>query len=178
MIGADVVRQTGYDRSWRTYHDKQNYILILLACLLVLPAAVPSMADEVKAENARNCITTRRLKGTAVIDDRNILFFMIGKTVFHNILPKQCKGLTQSGTFLYHTTAGSLCNLDTIRLLAGNDGLDGKSCRLGYFLRITEADIPAIVAGPGSPPETAPLPPAEVEDIDVESDQPRGSTPH
>ncbi len=157
---------------------KQTYMLILLACLLNLSAAVSSLADEVKVENARKCINTRIVTRTEVVDDLSILFFMRGKTVYLNILPRQCRGLSRDRRFSYSTSVGRLCNLDTIRILLDSGiGLqEGRSCRLGYFHPISKEDIPAIIAGPDKLPGRVPLPPAEIEEITVETDEPQDST--
>ncbi len=152
-------------------------MLLLLAGLLNLPAALPSLADEVKDDNTRRCITTRNLKSTRVVNDLNILFYMVGKTVYHNILPRQCKGLARYGSFSYRTTAGSLCSSDSIQILQGNSALGGRHCRLGSFHRITKEDADEIIKGPDRPPMLNPPPPADVEDIIKESDQPQSSTP-
>ncbi len=159
---------------------KQKYMLISLACLLNPSAAVSSSADEVKVEVARKCINTRIVKRTEVVDDLHILFFMRGKTVYLNILPRQCKGLSRDRRFSYRTSMGRLCNLDSIRILQDSGiGLqEGRSCRLGYFHPIAKEDIPAIIAGPDKLPERVPLPPAEIEDITVETDEPQDSTPN
>ncbi len=156
---------------------KQIYMLILLACLLNLSAAVPSMADEAKDDSARNCITTRTLKKTEVVNDLNILFFMSGKTAYLNILPRQCKGLSRYRRFSYRTTAGSLCNLDTIQVVSGS-GFPGRSCRLGYFHPVNKKDALAVIEGPRKPQRPEPQPPAEVEDMTGESDEPPDSTPN
>ncbi len=156
---------------------KQIYMLLLLACLLNLPAAVSSMADEAKEDSARNCITTRTLKKTEVVNDLNILFFMSGKTAYLNILPRQCKGLSRYRRFSYRTTAGSLCNLDTIQVVSGS-GFPGRSCRLGYFHPVNKEDALAVIEGPRKPQKSKPLPPAEVEDMTGESDEPPDSTPN
>ena len=159
---------------------KQTYMLILLACLLNLSAAVSSLADEVKVENARKCINTRIVTRTEVVDDLSILFFMRGKTVYLNILSRQCRGLSRDRRFSYSTSVGRLCNLDTIRILLDSGiGLqEGRSCRLGYFHPVAKEDIPAIIAGPDKLPERVPLPPAEIEEITVETDEPQDSTPN
>ena len=154
---------------------KQIYMLILLACLLNLPAAVPSMADEVKDEGPRNCLTTRRITKTIVVNDLNILFLVTGKTAYLNILPKQCQGLSRYRRFTYRTTAGSLCNLDTIRIISGS-GYPGKTCVLGSFHPVDKADALAIIEEPRQPPKAQPLPSAEVEDIFGDSDDPSDPT--
>jgi len=154
---------------------KQIYILTLLACLLNLPAAVPSMADEVKEEGPRNCLTTRRITKSIVVNDLNILFLVTGKTAYLNILPKQCKGLSRYRRFSYRTTAGSLCNLDTIQIVSGS-GYPGRSCVLGSFHPVDKADALAIIEEPRRLPKAKPLPPAEVEDIIGESVDPSDPT--
>ena len=148
---------------------KQIYMLILLACLLNLPAADSSLADEVKDEGPRNCLTTRRITKTIVVNDLNILFLVTGKTAYLNILPKLCKGLSRYQRFSYQTTAGSLCNLDTIQVIRGS-GFPGRSCVLGSFHPVDKEDALAVINEPRRPPEAKALPPAEVEDVIGDSD--------
>jgi len=151
---------------------------ILLACLLNLPAAIPSMADEadeVTEEGPRNCLTTRRITKSIVVNDLNILFLVTGKTAYLNILPKQCRGLSRYRRFSYSTTAGSLCNLDTIHVVNGS-GYAGRSCVLGSFHPVNKADALAVMEQPRALPDAKPLPSAEVEDIIGESDDPSDPT--
>jgi hypothetical protein len=154
---------------------KQIYMPILLACLLNLPAAVPSMADEVEEEGPRNCLTTRRITKTIVVNDLNILFLVTGKTAYLNILPNQCKGLSRYRRFIYRTTAGSLCNLDTIQVVTGSS-YPGRSCVLGSFHPVDKADALAVMEQPPARPDATSLPSAEVEDIIGESDDPSDPT--
>lgn len=133
------------------------------------------MADEAKDDNARNCISTRTLKNTEVVNDLNILFFMSGKTAYLNILPRQCKGLSRYRRFSYRTTAGSLCNLDKIQIVLGS-GFPGRSCSLGFFHPVNKKDALAVMEGPRERREPEPLPPAEVEDITGESNESSDST--
>ena len=157
---------------------KQIYMLIVMACLLNLSVAVSSMADEVKHENARNCILTRTLKSTAVVDDLNVLFIKKGDTIYHNILPRECKGLSRTRQFSYTTLSGSLCNFDTIQPL-DNHGMEGRTCRLGYFYEITTEDLRALVERSRRPPGPESQFPdkeeiiIEPEEIITESDEPR-----
>lgn len=153
---------------------KQIYMLILLACLFNLQAAVPSIANEVEEEGPRNCLTTRRITKTIVVNDLNILFLVSGKTAYLNILPKQCKGLSRYRRFSYRTTAGSLCNLDTIQIIRGSS-YPGRSCVLGSFHPVDKADALAIIEEPRKRPDPKPLPSADVEDIIGESDDPSDS---
>lgn len=150
-------------------------MLILLAGLLNLPAADSSLADEVRDEGPRNCLTTRRITKTIIVNDLNILFLVTGKTAYLNILPKQCIGLSRYQRFSYRTTAGSLCNLDTIRIITGS-GYPGRSCVLGSFHPVDKEDALAVIEEPRRPPEANPLPPADVEDVLGDSDDPSGPT--
>ena len=149
---------------------KRICILILIACLLNLSAADWSRADDEKVASARKCLSVRWVTNTRVVDDLNILFFTAGKTVYHNILPRQCKGLSSYGRFSYTPISGRLCNIDTIQTFGG------RSCQLGYFHPINKEDARAIIEGPHRLPEPKPLPSAEVEDVTVESDEPPDST--
>ena len=152
---------------------KQSYKFISLACLLTLPVPGPSLADEVKEENARKCINAGVIRHTKVLDDANILFYVRGKSIYHNILPKQCRGLSREGRFSYRRTTSSLCSRDTIQILyASGAGLrEGRSCRLGNFHKISEEDIPFISERMNRPPQAEPLPPAEPEEIIKETDE-------
>jgi len=157
---------------------KQIFALLLLACLLNLLATIPALADEEEEKGGRGCISLRTLKKTAVVDDRNILFIKVGnKTVYHNILPKQCTGLSRLRAFSYSTNSGSLCNFDTIQIL-NEHGREGKSCRLGYFHEMTMDEIPALVEGLSRAPESEPRPPADVEEIIEEPGEAAESMPN
>jgi len=157
---------------------KQIYMLPVLACLLILAAGVPSIADEVMGENSQKCISTRTLTGTRIVDDQNVLFFRTGKTVYHNVLPKQCKGLAHYGMFSYGTLAGSICERDTIRIVDSNNNMPGRACTLGYFYKITKEDIPAIYERRYRPVEPKPVSPAEPEDVTEKIEEPPDSTPN
>jgi len=151
--------------------NKIIYALACLSCLLILSAGAPAVADEeVRPDNAQKCISTRTLTGTRILDDQNVLFYKQGRTIYHNILPKRCAGLARAGIFSYGALAGSICSRDVIRIIEDNSGLPGRGCTLGYFLKITKEDIPAIFESRNRPIESAPLPPAEVEDVTDEDD--------
>lgn len=152
---------------------KQIFMLIVLACLVNLSTGVSSMADELTDESVRTCISTRTVKSTAVVDDRNILFMKVGKTIYHNILPQRCEGLSKYRQFSYTTLSGTLCNFDSIQI-TDDHGRQGRFCRLGVFYEVTIEDIPDIVKSLYRPTESQPppQPPAKMEEIIVEDDQP------
>lgn len=163
---------------------KQLYITILLPCLLTLSAGDRSMADEadeaeeVWEQKTQRCISTRTLKSTRIVDDQNVLFFKAGRTVYHNILPKQCKGLARYGQFTYGTLAGSICERDAIRVIDNNSGVPGRTCLLGIFYKITKDDIPAIFERRYRPVESQPIAIPEVEDITEGIGEPRDPEPN
>ena len=114
-----------------------------LGCLLTLSLSAPLPADEEKDENARKCINTSVIRQTKIVDDSRILFYLRGKSIFHNVLPRKCNGLSREGRFSNKISSGSLCRHDTIRVLcrSGTGLQEGAGCGLGYFHEITEADV-------------------------------------
>jgi len=152
---------------------------------LLATAALPLHAQEEEApvvdEDAVRCLNLRMVRRTDVVDDRNILFYMRGGDVYHNILPRACSGLAREDRFSYKTSLGKLCQIDNIRVLYDDPfGLrEGISCSLGYFHKISEEDAKALQEGVGKGPEAAPLPmpePGEVgdeDDTDTPEPEPR-----
>ena len=87
----------------------------------------------------QTCVQMQRIDHTHIIDDRNILFYMHGKKIYHNQLPHRCAGLKIAGTFMYRTSLNSLCNVDIITVLRQSGGgfSPGPSCGLGMFKPVT-----------------------------------------
>ncbi len=157
---------------------KQTSKFVSLASLLALLSSGPLAADEEeekqeRPENAVSCINVTRIRNTKVVDDSSIIFYMRGKTIYLNVLRRQCRGLAREGRFSYRSSTGSLCHLDSIRILYGTAfGLDeGASCGLGYFQEVTEEDLELILEREPAPPQPKPLPPAEPEDMSTETDE-------
>jgi len=147
------------------------HLLVLTIGLSGLLAVTPSLADEAVDEidnvNAKNCIRVRSLRSTKIVDDLNIIFYMIGSDTYHNILPRQCHGLKREGRFSYKSSTGS-----TIRLLyqAGSGLQEGNACRLGLFHPISKEDAAALIDGPIEPPQAKPVPLPEPEEIGADSE--------
>lgn len=141
-------------------------------------AAVAGQEEEpIYDENTRDCIDLRRVRRTEVIDDRNVLFYMAGSTVYHNILPRQCGGLARQDRFSYKTSIGRLCRIDYISVLYDDPvtGLrEGNRCSLGVFHKITKEDAAAFKDDSGRGPAANPLPMPEPEEVD---DQPEEDDP-
>jgi len=153
--------------------SKPLFMLILLACLM---AANPSPADEIADEaddNSTRCINTRRLKSTEVVNDSNLLFYMTGTTVYLNVMPRECKGLSRERRFSYSTTGRNLCSSDAIRILTDSGGSlhEGKLCRLGRFYLTSKEEIAAARERGSESPRAKPPAGAEVEEIGTETDE-------
>ncbi len=139
-----------------------------LGCLLAgLVLFDTVLADEVDDENAERCIPIRSIQNTHVIDDRNILFYMRGKQVYLNQLPRRCGGLGMQRRFMYETSLSQLCDLDTITVLNAFGGgfTRGATCGLGLFHPITEEDADALRNAEPPQPEAEELPTAEPEEV-------------
>ncbi len=159
---------------------KRMHLLALSIGLLSLLATTPSLADEVAVDiddiNAKKCIRLRSLKSTKVVDDLNIIFYMMGSTTYHNILPRQCHGLAREDRFGYQARSGNLCDIDTIYILyqAGTRLQQGNSCRLGLFHPISKEDAKALLERKNEPPMAEPIPlpePEEMGEADEEAEE-------
>lgn len=109
----------------------------ILLCILFHSGATlaADAKNELAEDNSERCISLLRVDRTHVLDDRNILFYLRGKRVYINKLPRKCPGLRRADSFLYKTSSNRLCNLDNITAL-NNMGFGfsrGASCGLGKF---------------------------------------------
>jgi hypothetical protein len=137
-------------------------------------AATVSFADaadddvDADVDGIENCISTRILRRTEVVDDRHILFYLSGKKVYLNILPNLCSGLSRERRFSYTSISQRLCRLDSIRILSDVGGTihQGRSCRLGYFHLTSEEEIEAAQNRMAEPPPIKPPAGADVEEIE------------
>ncbi len=104
--------------------------------------------DEAFDRTPQDCITVSRIDQTEALDDQNILFWMRGKQVFRNHLPRRCPGLERENRIAYRTTAGRLCSIDTITVLEqfGVGFRDGFTCRLGEFVPLSPAEVEELEA--------------------------------
>jgi hypothetical protein len=156
---------------------KRLHLLALSIAATGLLAVTPSLADEVVDEiddiKAKSCIRVRSLRSTKVVDDLNIIFYMVGSTTYHNILPRQCHGLARQDRFSYESRSGNLCDLDTIRILyqAGIGMQQGNACRIGKFHPITKEDADALKEKSNERPQAKPIPLPEPEEIGEDSEE-------
>lgn len=86
------------------------------------------------------CLLSNRISGTAVVDDRTVLFYMRTGEVYRNTLPRDCLRLKRNDRFTYETFSNQLCSKDTITVLerSGANYTRGATCRLGEYFPISE----------------------------------------
>lgn len=94
----------------------------------------------------QRCVRRVDIDHTKIVDDRAILFYMRGSTIFLNKLPHRCSGLKMAGAFGYDTRTGQLCDIDVISVVdhIGGGLRRGVSCGLGKFKPITEEQVELI----------------------------------
>ena len=103
--------------------------------------------DQELDRTPEDCVIVSTISRTEVVDDRTILFFMRGKKVYRNYLPRTCPGLQREERFMYTANGNRLCAIDTITVLQldGIGGLNpGFTCRLGDFHPITRDEVEAL----------------------------------
>ena len=160
----------------------RNILLTSVALCVAIPALgqddVPAAESTEESDGEkiddlmRSCITLRSLRRTEIIDDRNILFRMRGRKIYHNILPSQCGGLEREDRFSYNSNLGRLCGGDMIRVLYSDSfstiGVrEGVGCRLGAFHLITAEDAEALKEAPLRQPTNIPLPMPSPQEVGV-----------
>lgn len=98
-------------------------------------------ADE-HMQEAEHCVSLTRIRSSDVIDDKRILFEMLGGDYYLNELPHKCPGLDFEDAFMYRTSIGQLCDMDIVTVLtnAGFGLQPGASCGLGMFRPISEQE--------------------------------------
>lgn len=136
------------------------------AAILLALSTTSALADDVDDAEAERCVLINRIDQTHVIDDQRILFYMRGKDVYLNLLPRRCSGLGFERSFSYRTSQSRLCDLDSITVLRSSGGLSrGMTCGLGKFHPLTEEDADALRNAKPPEPEAKELPTAEPEEI-------------
>ncbi len=96
-----------------------------------------------------NCINTRQIRSTHVIDDRTIHFFMTNRRMYRNELPFACSGLGFQRAFKHNSRMSQLCSVNSITVVQpGMRSGTGVSCPLGRFQPMKP--VPAAPAGPAA----------------------------
>ena len=94
----------------------------------------------------RRCLNLGLVTKTEIINDRNIVYYMRGRDIYRNVLPRRCPGLYEEGSYTYRTQMGRLCENDLLTVLSGIDAgnIAGPTCRVGKFYPMTEPEVDAL----------------------------------
>ena len=138
-----------------------------LSVILAVLVSGPVLADETDDMDGERCISTSRIDRTHVLDDKQVLFYMRGRDIYLNQLPRGCSGLARQGAFSYESRTSQLCNLDTITVLdtVGGGFMRGATCGLGTFIPIDEETAELLRNPELVNPEPEELPTAEPEEV-------------
>ena len=136
-----------------------------LSSLAILAwASAPHAQEEAEEEGlkakTRNCVNTRRIRRTFIVDDRNLLFYLGTRTVLLNTMQEQCPGLKREGRFSWTSNSGVLCKGDGI---AGVRDAWGTTrpvprCSLGIFHQVSREDADALRTPVAVAPATGHMP--------------------
>jgi len=154
--------------------------LVVVSASLVVVAPVSAQEDDVSVDGGtRNCIVTGRIRRTKIVDDRNVLFYLGGDIVLHNVLQGTCPGLEQGGTFIFNTSDGILCKGDGFSSKMGNPlgaVRPVSTCWLGTYWDITRDEAGEMMEAkketPVLKPSSVPLPMPEPSEVGVENEDP------
>jgi len=165
-------------------YKKLTAMLLYSVALLWAGSAIAQEEEQQSgiSERTRNCVSTRRIRRTHIVDDRNLLFYLGTRTVLLNTTQEQCPGLKRDGRFSFSTNSGVLCKGDGI---AGMRDALGRTrpvpkCSLGIFYQISREDadamrMPVTVAPANGPlPITESLPMPDPDEISREPEYPTG----
>ncbi|HEX5046269.1 MAG TPA: hypothetical protein VFX89_04040 [Gammaproteobacteria bacterium] len=110
---------------------------------LLHAAAIRAQDAEDIDRTPADCVVTTTIDRTQAVDDRTILFFMHGKKIYRNYLPRRCPGLQRQNRIMYKTRGSRLCDVDTITVLEqwGARLEPGFTCSLGSFVPITQEEV-------------------------------------
>ncbi len=147
--------------------------LLLAALTWLAPSHAQEMETAVEPDT-RNCISTRSIRRIRIVDDRNVLIYLSGRKIFHNVLRNTCRGLKRQGTFSYNSSDGQMCEGDGISGItdAWDDVRPMAQCWLGVHNRISreQADAMRDAAKRGPKIEPRPLPVPKPSEIGTEEE--------
>ncbi len=119
----------------------------LLAIGILASFAAPAAAAETGAASSPytptgkkvNCINSRQIQSTDVLDNQSVLFKLSGGIYYINHLPNRCSGLKMQDGFSYEQRGSNqLCNVDVIKPVRSG-GANYGPCPLGEFEEVTKA---------------------------------------
>lgn len=102
--------------------------------------------DSKEVPGIKRCLSLVSIKDTRILDDKNIIYYGMGKKIYRNHLPRRCPGLRPSSTYLHKPILGQVCSLDFITVIDGFSShfFRGASCSLGKFEPITKEQLEAL----------------------------------
>ena len=126
-----------------------------LAALAGIPAHAQRGDGEEPVVTQTDCVPIRRIRSTTVVDDRTILFYMRGGTIYRNFLDIKCFDLGRTKRFSYENRTGQLCAVNAITVFDpfGFGTRAGMTCGLGEFRAITEEEAEFLKTGREAPEE-------------------------
>ncbi|MFQ5609891.1 MAG: hypothetical protein ACE5F8_06435 [Woeseiaceae bacterium] len=143
-----------------------------LFTFLLIGSMAPAVAEGAEAtaddERYQRCVYSRSIRSADVLNDDYIVFRLVGGKVYLNQMPKTCRGLSRDRRFTYELSERRLCRGDRIRVLmdAGSDMIEGRSCKLGEFRRLTDDEISYLYSPEPVTVEPKPVPSPEVEEME------------
>lgn len=146
----------------------------LLLLSVLAPGSFAAQGDDDADEpRFQRCISIRAIRSTDVINDNAILFRTVGGDVFVNELPQTCRGLSRDRRFTYELRERRLCANDRIRILmvAGSSMIEGTSCKLGEFRRLTPEEMTRLFSPDANVPEPEPVDPPDVEELEGDAEE-------
>jgi hypothetical protein len=125
---------------------------VLLAAVLSAPLAAQDGEDAPEDDAtsmARPCLNHPTIRRTRILNDRNIVFYTRGGTIYNNHLPRECPSLKPRMLVNYGITNGRVCAGDSFQVLwetRPGAYVPAFLCPLGYFVPITKAELEDLTA--------------------------------
>lgn len=94
------------------------------------------LAHELEGRTAgapTDCISATGVQGPQIIDSDTILYRQVGRTVWRNELPSECRSLAPMSTIVVELHGGQICRNDRFRVIETGSSIPGPYCRLGKF---------------------------------------------
>ena len=120
--------------------------LLLLGVVAAIASASGPVIAATGDDGPVRCINLRGIDNTVVVDDQNILFYMLDGRIYQNRLRHPVARLDQDQPFMYRTTGQQLCRGEIITVMErwGFGYTSGGSGTLGDFIPIDAEDARAL----------------------------------
>lgn len=144
-------------------HHEERLLAALarLVAVTIASQAAPAAADDdvIESYESRQCIKISAIKSMRVVNDEDVLFYMLGRKFYLNTLRLPCIGLESAKWYSFKADSVQLCERDRIKFF---DGV--RNCPLGRFQPISREDAEALLNWQPEPPQMPPEPPP-IEDV-------------